>query len=342
MEIEQEIFKGTSCQFEQLLPYGFQSIADGYLYEKPIMDDAFKVIVTVSKDGQVQGKMIDLMTGEEFTNFRIQYVFGGFVHEVREAFVATLHAIRENCFVKAPFLGAQANRLTGWIAKQYGDAPAFLWKKTPGTGVFRNPDSQVWYAAILSVDKKKLSIAEEGEVEVLDIKLAEEEIAQLLSQAGFYPAYHMNKKNWISVVLDETVADEQICALIQKSHRFTEQTGEWIIPANPKMWDILHCFDHAKTITWEQLNHIPVNSVVYIYVTSPYSAIFYQCKAIEVNLPAEDAKQAARKQMTLQLQKRYAPNVLPLAVMKQYGLKAVRGPRRVPKEFTAYVQGMQG
>ena len=34
---------------------------------------------------------------------------------------------------------------------------------------------------------------------------------------GVRPAYHMNKKSWISVVLDDTLSDEQVFSLIEKS-----------------------------------------------------------------------------------------------------------------------------
>ncbi len=60
------------------------------------------------------------------------------------------------------------------------------------------------------------------EVEILNVKLDEKEISTLLSQKGFYKAYHMNKKNWLTILLDDTIEDIKIMKLIEKSHRFTE------------------------------------------------------------------------------------------------------------------------
>ena len=40
----------------------------------------------------------------------------------------------------------------------------------------------------------------------------------LLTEPGFLPAYHMNKTNWISVLLDETVPDEKIFPLLDLSY----------------------------------------------------------------------------------------------------------------------------
>ena len=62
------------------------------------------------------------------------------------------------------------------------------------------------------------------EVEIINVKLNEEKIKKLLKQKGFYQAYHMNKKNWISIILDNTLSDDEIMSYIEESHRFTEMT----------------------------------------------------------------------------------------------------------------------
>lgn len=35
------------------------------------------------------------------------------------------------------------------------------------------------------------------------------------------PAYHMNKRHWISIILDGSMDDADICALIEDSHALT-------------------------------------------------------------------------------------------------------------------------
>ena len=55
-------------------------------------------------------------------------------------------------------------------------------------------------------------------VEIVNLKgRCSGEIAELLSQSGIYPAYHMSKKTWVSVLLDETVEDQAILTLLEKS-----------------------------------------------------------------------------------------------------------------------------
>ena len=73
----------------------------------------------------------------------------------------------------------------------------------------------------MNIDKSKLVESSTGEVEIIDIKLEPTEIEYLLKQNGFYPAYHMNKKNWITVILNNTISDEAIMGLIEKSYSYT-------------------------------------------------------------------------------------------------------------------------
>lgn len=39
---------------------------------------------------------------------------------------------------------------------------------------------------------------------------------------GIYPAFHMNHKHWISLILDDTLSDSLIMELVSKSYNLTE------------------------------------------------------------------------------------------------------------------------
>ena len=107
------------------------------------------------------------------------------------------------------------------IIKKYGNAPEFLWKTTPGTGVFRNPETKKWYLAILDIDRSKIQKNKKGLVEIALIKLSADNVQERLKQEHIYPGWHMNKKYWITVILDESLSDNEIMELIEESHSFT-------------------------------------------------------------------------------------------------------------------------
>lgn len=46
-----------------------------------------------------------------------------------------------------------------------------------------------------------------------------QKIPDLLKKKGFYPAYHMNKKNWVTIILDDTLSDTEIMQYVKTSYR---------------------------------------------------------------------------------------------------------------------------
>ena len=141
-----------------------------------------------------------------------------------------------------------------------------------------------WYSIIMNISSDKLN-KEIGEVEIINLKLDENEITELLKEKGFYKAYHMNKKDWISIILNDTLEDKEIFSLIDESYEIINENEEWIIPANPKYYDIINCFNNTNEIIWKQSSNIHINDIIYLYVAAPYSKIMYKCRAVEVNIP---------------------------------------------------------
>ncbi len=338
MNIEQEIFKRSVINFEKLIPYGFKKENKNYIISKNILDNSFRVDVTITETGTVKGQIIDLSFNEEYTNYRIENQKGEFVNKIRQEFTNTLLDIKNNCTTTSYFISAQANRLTNLIIKKYQDTPLFAWDKFPGFGIFKNPCNNKWYALIMNINKSKITNVdkEDEEVEILNIKLAEDEVRHLLCQKGFYKAYHMNKNNWLTIILDDTLKDEEIMNYIEKSHQFTEQVREWLIPANPKYYDVINCFNDTDTIMWKQSNNINIGDIVYLYLASPYSSISYQCQVLEVNIPYKykDKNLSMSKVMKIKLLKKYPQDKYTFETLKKYGVKAIRGPRAMPKELS--------
>lgn len=59
----------------------------------------------------------------------------------------------------------------------------------------------------------------------------------------------------------------------------------WLIPANPKYYDIMNAFNKTDTIIWKQSTKIQVGDIVFIYVGAPVSAIIFACRVLEINIP---------------------------------------------------------
>ena len=116
---------------------------------------------------------------------------------------------------------------------------------------------------------------------------------------------------------------------------------EWMIPSNPKYYDIIHAFDDTDTIDWKQGAGIRKGDTVFMYVGAPVSAVLYKCKVMETNIPYQyqDENLTIKALMKIRLLKRYAPDQFTFEVLKsEYGIFAVRGPRGIPDSLSAALE----
>lgn len=67
------------------------------------------------------------------------------------------------------------------------------------------------------IPRSKLGLTNEEIVEIIVLKIDPTELELLLTNKGFYPAYHMNKNHWISITLDQSVENERVYRLIDQT-----------------------------------------------------------------------------------------------------------------------------
>ncbi len=220
MNIENEIFKKSNVNFDKLEEYGFIRKNKAFIYEYKFLNDDFKAVINIDDKGIVTGKVIDLQINEEYTNIRTE-MSGEFVNKVRECYKNILEDIRKKCFDTKYFINNQSNRIANYIINKYLTEPEFLWDKFPAFGVFRKKDSGKWYALISNVDFSKLD-DKTGEVEIINVKLDKNKIQLLLNKKGYYEAYHMSKKDWITIILNDTLKDNEIIRLVDESYKLVK------------------------------------------------------------------------------------------------------------------------
>ena len=216
--MEEEIFKKSEINTDILIEDGFKQINDSYYYEELIVNNNFKVEI-IYKNDKIKGKIIDNEIGEELLNYRVENITGEFINNIKNEYIKILKDIRKKCSKTNNYISNQANRIANKINEIYGDIPEYLWKDDVNS-VFRNPNNKKWYGIIMYINKEKLG-AESKKVEVMNVKLPQEMIESLLKRKEFYKAYHMNKKYWITFILDESISDEEIVKLIEISHSYT-------------------------------------------------------------------------------------------------------------------------
>lgn len=91
----------------------------------------------------------------------------------------------------------------------------------PNFRVFRHPNNKKWFAVIMDIPKNKIGLPSDDIISVVNLKSDPIMVGSLLRENGFYPAYHMTKSSWISVVLDGSADDEKIKMLLDMSFEAT-------------------------------------------------------------------------------------------------------------------------
>ena len=174
-------------------------------------------------------------------------------------------------------------QLFSYVKKKYNAAPEYLWMRFPNYAVFRHADNGKWFGIVINVSGEKLGLDDDVIVDILNVKLPDPLLAEMLvQQSGFYHGYHISRGNWVSILLDGSVPFEEVCRWLEESYLTTASRQkkqkmrppkEWLVPSNPKFYDIIKAFEEADEIDWKQGAGIKKGDTVYMYVGAPVSAI---------------------------------------------------------------------
>lgn len=240
-----------------------------------------------------------------------------------------------------------------YVLDKYGVKPDFPWDNSKDAGVLRHSENRKWFGLVMTVSRDKVGLKGSGTVDVLNLKCDPITGGSAKLNKGIIPAYHMSKSNWISVILDGSVDPELAEMLIDVSfdltapkakRRAASRITEWIVPANPKFYDIEKEISQAmsgdKTFLWKQAGKAAAGDTVYLYEAAPVSAIICKCEAVEVNIPYKysDDNLSMTHAMKLKIITRYDKEPISFAMLKEYGVTAVRGPRSIPKELVKAIE----
>ena len=109
-----------------------------------------------------------------------------------------------------------------YVKSKYDVEPEHLWKKFPNYIIFHNPETRKWFWLIGDVDNNKIQVGWDWRTDVLNLKSDPGMIEYLRTQWWYRPAYHMNKENWISLLLwPLSTKSDTIKTLIDISYKFS-------------------------------------------------------------------------------------------------------------------------
>lgn len=253
--LELELRK-RSINYNILIDYGFYKDEDKYIYKKNIIEGTFEVNILIS-DTEKLSKVIDIENDEEYALADIETATGEFVGKVRQAYELVIADFIKNCTYKEVFKSNQTKEVIQYIKQKYNDDLEFLWEKYDDNAIFRNKENGKWYGAILTVGESKLSskFKSDKKIEILDLKYQKEKIEDIIDNEIIFPGYHMNKKSWITLRLDNKMKTKDILDLIDNSYNIVvgNKCGAKGNDLAQEVYDYLTTIPKGKVVTYKQI-----------------------------------------------------------------------------------------
>ena len=203
---------------KRAIAYGFSRTEAGLELKKELPGvGLYAVFVIAGKSFEVN--VFDADTDEEYLPFNVLDNITGFVTGIREQVEDLVQEIKEKCLINSNM----KLRLMEYCERKFGTEPEAPWEDSPDAYTFKTAKRNKWYALFMTIPYKSLGLVAKGALDVVNIKLPPEKVLDLIDRVHFYPAYHMNKKHWITIVLDKEVDEPLVQQLLEESHGLVQK-----------------------------------------------------------------------------------------------------------------------
>lgn len=218
-----QIFRNKKVNFRKAAAYGFEKRGSLYFYKRELRDTNFYMTVSIEKNGMVAANVIDAELDEPYTLHLSDGASGSFVGGIRLQYEEMLTEISERCFEPNVFKEDMTKRIISFVREEFGDELEFLWQNASDNAIWRRADNKKWYAVLLTISRRKLGLDSDENAEIIDLRVRPDELEALIDNVKYYHGWHMNKKHWCTIILDGSVAYDEICQRIKESYSLAEK-----------------------------------------------------------------------------------------------------------------------
>lgn len=203
----QDILKNYTFNEDSLIDYGFYQDGNDYLFSKKI-NNQFIMEVRINNKGLFV-RVLDKDNLEEYIPFKIDSINGTYVQSIRDLVNQEIDVILKKCFNKNQIL----DNVLEYVAIKFGTIPDHPFDDD--SIVFRV--NRKWYGLIMQIDKSKI-MDSKGKCVIINLKIDKDKIPHIIDNKNIFKAYHMNKKYWISVLIDNNIDIKYLYELINESY----------------------------------------------------------------------------------------------------------------------------
>ena len=194
-----------------LINFGFQFEDNILVFKRNILNDVFRMeIKLISTDFEIE--VYDLDFNEVYSLFSVDSANGEIVTAIREEVKDVLEKIL--CLESVIY-----EDVLRYVKERYNSTTVKPFKTNPDIKALVTTKNK-WYALFLDVEYNKLQKDSlvDSKVKIINLKDISSKISAITDNRNIFPAYHMNKNHWISVVLDNNIDIEYIKELIELSY----------------------------------------------------------------------------------------------------------------------------
>ena len=212
------IFRAARAKQQTFSEFGFE-VADEKTFickkELPAPNNAFYTILTLNpKDETLTARVYEADTDEPYTLFDVPSANGAFISQIREQVQQIVNDFRSCCFETADL----KDKYFDFLKTRFDAHPDYPWDDSPDAAVFRCPNNK-WFALAMKIKYRQLGLSGDEELWVVNLKARPEDIPNITDKKSVFPAWHMNKKHWITVLLTAATSFENLCALTEQSYK---------------------------------------------------------------------------------------------------------------------------
>ncbi|MBQ3409704.1 MAG: MmcQ/YjbR family DNA-binding protein [Clostridia bacterium] len=211
------LLKKYTIDYNKLKKFGFIKKEDYYEYKEQIMKNEFEVQINIHNK-KAFSKVVDIESGSEYVLVDVEDAVGEFIGSVRVKYDEIINRFVTACTHKEVFKSKQSKLLIKYIREKYGDELEFLWEKFDDNAIWRNKNSKKWYATLFCITADKLGLKDSKRIEVTNIMFQKDRVSEIINNKTIFPAYHMNKKSWVTIKLDDKVDMDEVYELIDNSY----------------------------------------------------------------------------------------------------------------------------
>ena len=110
--------------------------------------------------------------------------------------------------------------LISYVRDYFSTDPEYPWDDD--SFIFRHTGNRKWFAVAMNIPYQRLGLERPGSADIIDVKCGPLLMDVYRKQPGILPGYHMNKDNWITILLDGTAEKETIKELLEISYDMTK------------------------------------------------------------------------------------------------------------------------